>query len=414
MSSKKRIGIFSLLITGIAVLLLLNAYVESFPTTTVTEYFINSESPLNSGYIRYKDLSLGGEYFEEVPILILRAEVHSTGLRYLENRALKTTSEIYFNNAGSAISSYSLKAFSENQVIDGSKTILTSRYYLPSPGSYFAGVALATHDAQPVVVNITLTLEYHTSEIADVWWVKRGLDLFYHQGFLNLWLTNPILIGVSVILAIYLDLSLTRYGYKLSQQGYHLFFKQDVYELNPINQEAIHQNKPFGKKSKIVWFLLIILSVYLSWRMRSQPFDDFDTLTTEIVLGLIFLMYLAVILNHISSIRTMQLVRDNPSLLSGEIHIKTPFLYRGSRYYFLVFLVLWTLSFLFLGHTFFIGGIIGALVMLLTLMIWSRRTSSRSKIPSPPVSTRPVRSTAISLQELQEREKSDQGGELHG
>ncbi|MHA1945628.1 MAG: hypothetical protein ACXAC6_15200 [Candidatus Hodarchaeales archaeon] len=101
--------------------------------------------------------------------------------------------------------------------------------------------------------------ETDTSELSNI------LNTVYHHGFLTLWLSNPLLVGGSIILSIYLDLSLTRYSYKISQQGYSKFFKQDIYELNVNLQESIHENKPIGGEARQKYFFWILLTVGASW-----------------------------------------------------------------------------------------------------------------------------------------------------
>lgn len=377
MVSKGRFLSFFTLMIFITFILSLNAYYEYLPTDQITEQLMNSEGTLQSGYIRYDDYSFNSKYFRESTLLILRAEAQSTNLDSLKNRVLKTTSDVFFASSGQAISDYSITPIDENLTVTGSRTILTTQYLLPSSGNYFVGVSIRENNMQGVMLNITLFIEYQANDF-DIWGVNNFIDLFYSKGFLNLWLSNPLLVGGTVILMIYLDVSMTRYGYKLSQQGYNTFFKQDIYELNVEAQEAIHENKPIKRKIKMIWILSFLGSVFLSWFLSSTHSWS-SILIIEVFFGFIFLMYFPIILNHLENIRTFKLIRDNPSLLSGQLQFTTSYLYRISRQNRVIFAVLWLSLFILFWEPFFLGGFLVTFVLRLVLKVWSKKTIISAK-----------------------------------
>jgi hypothetical protein len=368
---------FLTLMIFLIVLLSLNAYNEDLPINQITEQLMNNEKTLSSDYIRYDDFSFNSKYFRELPLLILRAEAHSTNLEYLKNRVLQTTSDVFREAQGEAITKYSVTPINEILEETESTTILITEYLLPSSGNYFVGVSLKENAMQGVMLNITLVIEYQANAF-DIWGVRNVIDLFYSNGFLNLWLSNPIMVGGTVILMIYLDVSMTRYSYKLSQQGYNTFFQHDIYELNVEAQEAIHENKPIKKKIKRKWFLLFLVSVFLSWILSpTHSWSSYPILLIiEFFFGIIFLMYFPVILNHIENIRIFKLIRDNPSLLSGQVQLSTSYLYRISRQTRVKFAVLWLVLFILFWEVFFLGGFLGTLLFRRVLKDWSNKTTS--------------------------------------
>ncbi|MHA1945627.1 MAG: zinc ribbon domain-containing protein [Candidatus Hodarchaeales archaeon] len=98
-------------------------------------------------------------------------------------------------------------------------------------------------------------------------------------------------------------------------------------------------------------------------------------LVAEIFLGYIFLLYFAVNIRHISNIGIFKLMRDHPSLLSGQLHFTTPFLYRISRISNLIFAIVWIILFFLFGRVFFLGGFIGMFHLNRTMTKWSNKAS---------------------------------------
>ncbi|MFX1286549.1 MAG: hypothetical protein ACFFB5_23130 [Promethearchaeota archaeon] len=109
-------------------------------------------------------------------------------------------------------------------------------------------------------------------------------------------------------------------GYSLCLQKYAKHIKQDIYELNPLHQETIHQGRLIKRKTWYAWDFFIILTTFMSGLYLTINYGEPDSYLTEIpdaipeiILGVFFWKYIEILTNHLKNTR---LILEGTRMLS--------------------------------------------------------------------------------------------------
>lgn len=192
---------------------------------------------------------------------------------------------------------------------------------------------------------------------------------------LDTWLKNPLLVVWTFIIFIFLDIKLTRLAYSLSQQKYAHHYKSEIFELNPIHQEAIHNNKPIKRITWVLYgFMLIAFFLLSEFYLYGDPLP-----ISEIILGLFFFLYFGIILNHSKNILVFRHVIHHPESINGEITVTPTFTYGSSKSAYWSSGLLWVFVFILTGNLFFLGGTFATLLIRFWIGRWDSKVTKKTK-----------------------------------
>lgn len=176
---------------------------------------------------------------------------------------------------------------------------------------------------------------------------------------------HPEVLLVPVLML--LDYFLTIAGVVLGEKGYAKHIKMEHYELNPFWQKHVGQKKWFNPRHLL---LTALLSSLLFMVMEFGSFEyEFDTF----VLGLVLVFYGGVIGQHVSSLLIFRSVVRRPGEISGQIEIKHSLMLYWSMYRYLAILFPLMLIAVLSPTPFVLGGLTGALWLLVMIWTWIRK-----------------------------------------
>lgn len=188
---------------------------------------------------------------------------------------------------------------------------------------------------------------------------------------LDLLLINPFAVGFSIIFLMFCDLYLTRFGFRLSLQGYQNYIEFEIYELNPRYQQMIHQNLPIPLKEilfRLILGFLIFFGLFNIFSSNGHP-SSIPPLV-DLSLGFILLGYFTIILRHLQNIAIFNFVNKNPESLSGHVRLTAYYSYQTSAIAMGIYGFLWLILFMLFNRLFFLGGSIFTLIFALW---WHRK-----------------------------------------
>lgn len=181
---------------------------------------------------------------------------------------------------------------------------------------------------------------------------------------LDIWISNPLFVGFTLLIFLLLDDFLTRLGFRLRQQGYNKYFISDIYEINPIFRKNIQENKPI---SVINFLLIVIVSILVGYLSLVQhPF-------TRIVIGGVFFILFNTIIIHIQNIHRLWFIEQHPETLRGKIKLEPKFTFMKSRSEDLGTGAFLFTIFILTGEIFILGGTLSFGLTVLVTFLWEKK-----------------------------------------
>ncbi|NHJ02380.1 MAG: hypothetical protein EAX86_09620, partial [Candidatus Heimdallarchaeota archaeon] len=137
---------------------------------------------------------------------------------------------------------------------------------------------------------------------------------------LDQWLMSPFHIGGTLLLLMILDLGLTRVGFRMKQQEFVKHYVSEIYEMNPLMQDMIHQTQPMSLKQIIGRIGLVILVIYVAVEYTGTWFLEF--VTGNFVLG-----YINIELRALENIFIFRGLNNHPEYVEGQIKLDIRYQY---------------------------------------------------------------------------------------
>lgn len=185
-------------------------------------------------------------------------------------------------------------------------------------------------------------------------------------------LDSPLIIGGLVALSMILDIWVTRYTFRLSQQEYAKHFLTDRFEMNPYLYETIHKERSLSKKQILVRIGVVGAIVVLSAKSTG-------TWEHEIFCGVLLLTYLGLILRNLEITCTSWILKNHPDYIEGQIKIDIRYQYKSMRMQHVTYALIWLTIYFLIGRAFFLGGVVGSGFALIGTSLWKRTALKKFK-----------------------------------
>jgi hypothetical protein len=168
----------------------------------------------------------------------------------------------------------------------------------------------------------------------------------------NLW----VLLGVWILLYIS-DYALTLVGARWRAKRMTAVSTQGSYELNAYFQKDIDSQRVISPRFilALVWSTFLLGCMWLLARLDPIGMDILET-----AIGALILLELAIHIRHLRNLFSFRR-RDVPGEASGNIVFSRRYIYWVSSLDLFLYALLYFILFVFVGHLFFIGGVIGCL-----------------------------------------------------
>jgi hypothetical protein len=169
-----------------------------------------------------------------------------------------------------------------------------------------------------------------------------------------------------------LDYWLTIAGVRLAHRGYHLHFRFEEYELNPLWQQAVRSQRWINPRHVIMVVVVTVFLIVVTWSgVMAGPDLDF-------LLGLIFTAQGMIIGAHLGNLITSHHVSAHPEDVNGEVSIAHRMSLVTAQGRTVSFLVPVTILALLSRNAAVLGGAVGLLVVLCAQGLWRLRASRRA------------------------------------
>ena len=174
-------------------------------------------------------------------------------------------------------------------------------------------------------------------------------------------------------LLILSDYFLTVLGAVEREKGYSKHFRTPHYELNPKWQEAIRRKKWLNPRH-------LLLTVLVSGGLAGMlEFADLPRPWVEMLFGCLFVLFGMVIGRHLSNILIFRRFARSPGEVSGQVDMPHSFSLAISTYQYLVAAIPVAVIAVFSPTPFVVGGLAGAILILLIHCIWILRHRKAAK-----------------------------------
>jgi len=193
---------------------------------------------------------------------------------------------------------------------------------------------------------------------------------------IDFWLTNPVLMGGTLLLLMFLNIHLLKEGFQLRNLGHNQFFNQEFYVVDPAIRK-IFETKSYPLKLWIKWLFFLIAAIFSSTLLMLKDTLPLSLLgdVGELCLGVIFCRYFQLILNHLENRFLFLDVINHSEDLRGQITFSKSFLYTQIRIIYVSWGIMWLVLFVLVGHLFFLGGILGTLIQIHFISKWEKQDS---------------------------------------
>ena len=172
------------------------------------------------------------------------------------------------------------------------------------------------------------------------------------------------------------DYLLTVLGAIQREEGYGKHFKLPSYELNPLWQKSIAQQRWFNPRHLVITLIVFVAITFV------VEFGGMPDLYPQILLGAILTVYSYIVARHLGNLLTFRRVRRLPQELSGEITIAQTFAIALSFHQSLPLIIPIVILAYLSRNGYVIGGAFGAVMLILIHLVWLQR--AKTAPPSPP------------------------------
>ena len=178
---------------------------------------------------------------------------------------------------------------------------------------------------------------------------------------------------ILIPLLMFADYMLTVLGARQRETGYGQHFKMPNYELNPVWQKAIAQNRWFNLRHTVLTLFFFVVLLYL------VEFGGMPEIYPQILLGAILTIYGYILARHLSNLLVFRRVRRLPHEVSGEITLTQTFATAISFHQCLHLTIPLVILAYFSRNGYVIGGAAGAVVLMLLTLSWLQRAEDKVK-----------------------------------
>jgi hypothetical protein len=180
----------------------------------------------------------------------------------------------------------------------------------------------------------------------------------------------PLILIIPVLML--LDYFLTVAGMRQYQRQYGQHIRLEQYELNPLWQKSIEQNRWFNRRHLFIVLFITIIVVGLSNGTGAPDRDRF-------LFGALVTIYLYIIGRHLSNILNFRYIAHNPQQLRGEVVISYRATLKSSQFQVLPALLPLLLAALVVNSYFLFGSVAGLLLFTAVHWIWLWRYQKSQK-----------------------------------
>lgn len=193
---------------------------------------------------------------------------------------------------------------------------------------------------------------------------------------LDLWLSEPFLVGTTLMVLISLNFYLLKQSYSLQKLGYAHHYKQSFYIGNPSQREIIEANSPITIKVLITWTIQIAL-VFIFSMVSTSSWPAFTLpihLISETIVGFFIGNYIRSITHLLRNISLFLFIIDNPQSLQGEVVLSNQFVYSGMKHRVILDSFFWFLIFICIERVFLLGVCLNSILSVVLTFKWERET----------------------------------------
>ncbi len=184
---------------------------------------------------------------------------------------------------------------------------------------------------------------------------------------------------------MFADYFLTIYGNILNAKIYKNHFASQHYELNPIFQRDVFQNKWFNLRH-ITLTILLTVGLIVIFEVESKI--ESNGYLGEGLLGGCIIFFSAVVGRHLSNILIFRYLSRHPNEISGQVKMSHAMRLSISMYQYMVIIVPMSLLAVLCPSPFVVGGFIGVIMLFLAHYDWLRQ--HKKKVQNPTISEPPA------------------------
>ena len=185
-----------------------------------------------------------------------------------------------------------------------------------------------------------------------------------------------------------LDYYLTILGATLNERGYGKYIAMQHYEMNPAWQKPVGQKKWFNPRHLLLALVFsLVFALLVEVVLPTPAFAPLDAIFTDFLMGFLLVLFASVLGRHVSNILVFRSVLRDPGGISGHVDIQHGLMLSWSLYQYFAVLLPLALVAAFVPHPFVLGGLAGALMLVLTHYGWLRKHRKKTKaeqVPPPP------------------------------
>ncbi len=163
------------------------------------------------------------------------------------------------------------------------------------------------------------------------------------------------------------DYYLTIWGIKLRNKGYSNYYEIENYELNPIWQKDIQDQKMFNIRQLTMTTAAFCFFIYVF------EFNDLNSNLKEGLIGLLLAHYGMLTGRHFSNLLIYYYIKKHPEDLCGKIKQSHEFSLHNSLYQYFVAIIPLVIIAAVNPTPLLIGCAVGALFSIITHKLWIRK-----------------------------------------
>lgn len=188
----------------------------------------------------------------------------------------------------------------------------------------------------------------------------------------------PVILVIPVLML--LDYYLTLLGATLRERGYGKHMKVEQYEMNPLWQSSVNKRRWLNLRH-----LASVAAVTAVVIVITQGSTDAAAWPVEMFIGVLVVVFAAIVGRHLCNLLTFRYVIRNPDGLQGTVSFSHKTVLKFSQYQLLVTLCPFAAVLLLVPGAYTVGGLVGLAGFFLAHIIWRKKYDKRmSKNASEP------------------------------
>ncbi len=179
---------------------------------------------------------------------------------------------------------------------------------------------------------------------------------------------------IIIMVLMFSDYYLTIWASKLRDKGHSNYFEIENYELNPIWQKDIQNQKIINFRQLIMTIAAFCFFIYIF------EFDDMSYGFKEILIGVLLAHYGMLTGRHISNLLTYNYTKKHPDELIGKIKQSHEFSLHNSLYQYFVAIIPLAIIAIVNQKPMLIGCAIGAAFNIILHKLWIYKYRKVTKV----------------------------------